>query len=277
MRLIRVLTAIAVLILAFPVMAQQDCAGTGQSGIDQDGDGYCAPPEGIDCNDLDASVNPAAVEVCDSIDNNCNLLIDEGDVCGPDTDNDGTPDSEDADDDNDGIVDIVDIDSLDPFVCTDADSDTCDDCAVGTDGFGPLADNNPSNDGLDTDGDGICDAGDSDADNDGFPFDQDCNDTDPTTNPAAQEQCDDGVDNDCDGQIDEGCGPAPPPPSSCDNDTETAIRAAREYQQTTRIVGRSCAGNRATAISCSASLADQLNAYLALIQAQSEVEQNCQL
>lgn len=31
-----------------------------------------------DCNDNDASINPAAVEICDRIDNNCNGQIDEG-------------------------------------------------------------------------------------------------------------------------------------------------------------------------------------------------------
>lgn len=41
------------------------------------------------------------------------------------------------------------------------DGDTCDDCTMGTDGFGTNADNTPLNDGLDTDGDGLCDAGDS--------------------------------------------------------------------------------------------------------------------
>ncbi|MFQ5671329.1 MAG: thrombospondin type 3 repeat-containing protein, partial [Acidobacteriota bacterium] len=40
------------------------------------------------------------------------------------------------------------------------------DCAVGVDGFGPLPDSDPANDGLDTDGDGMCNVGDPDDDND---------------------------------------------------------------------------------------------------------------
>ena len=42
----------------------------------------------------------------------------------------------------------------------DSDNDGCDDCAVGTDDFGVLADNTPANDGTDNDNDGICNTGD---------------------------------------------------------------------------------------------------------------------
>ena len=49
------------------------------------------PPKGYvadhtDCNDSDASINPAAREICDSIDNNCDDQIDEG--CPTCTEND---------------------------------------------------------------------------------------------------------------------------------------------------------------------------------------------
>ncbi len=94
-----------------------------------------------------------------------------------DTDSDGQGDACDTDDDNDGIADGSDNAPLDPTSCQDADGDGCDDCSVGVDGFGPLADNTPANDGPDTDGDGICNSGDNcvslanndqaDADNDG--------------------------------------------------------------------------------------------------------------
>jgi hypothetical protein len=47
------------------------------------------------------------------------------------------------------------------------------------------------------------DTGPQDLDNDGFFGDlDDCNDDDPAINPDAEEVCDDGVDNDCDEQID---------------------------------------------------------------------------
>lgn len=78
---------------------------------------------------------------------------------GIDTDGDGVCDDGDPDDDNDGVDDTEDSDPLDPGICEDADGDTCDDCSVGDDDFGPLPDNDPSNDGPDADGDGICDDG----------------------------------------------------------------------------------------------------------------------
>ena len=54
-----------------------------------------------------------------------------------------------------------------PDVCGDSDDDSCDDCAVGSDNFGPLVDRLPASDGLDADSDGGCNAGDLDDDNDG--------------------------------------------------------------------------------------------------------------
>ena len=58
-----------------------------ESCLDADGDGFFAfnslsCPEGSDCNDSHGGVNPGASEVCDNIDNNCNSLTDENNVCG---------------------------------------------------------------------------------------------------------------------------------------------------------------------------------------------------
>jgi MYXO-CTERM domain-containing protein len=51
---------------------------------DLDGDGYCPSTNCVnslpgDCDDTDAAINPAATEVCDGLDNDCNTLIDDAD------------------------------------------------------------------------------------------------------------------------------------------------------------------------------------------------------
>lgn len=45
-----------------------------------------------------------------------------------------------------------------------------------------------------------------DVDGDGYTSSEDCNDEDPLVNPGVSEICADGIDNNCDTQIDEGCG-----------------------------------------------------------------------
>jgi hypothetical protein len=50
--------------------------------------GGISPPtyfvaDSSDCNDQDPLINPAATEICDGMDNNCNGMVDEGEVCTP--------------------------------------------------------------------------------------------------------------------------------------------------------------------------------------------------
>jgi hypothetical protein len=45
----------------------------------------------------------------------------------------------------------------------------------------------------------------TDADGDGYNSDEDCDDSDPSVYPGAEESCDE-IDNDCDGEVDEGAG-----------------------------------------------------------------------
>ena len=137
-------------------------------GLDTDGDGQCNVGDPDDDND-------GALDDADSDDNNANVCSDtDMDGCddcssgmydvsndGTDFDNDGFCDAGDPDDDNDGALDGVDSNDANINVCSDTDGDGCDDCSSGT--F------DVTDDGLDTDSDGLCDAGDPDIDNDTIP------------------------------------------------------------------------------------------------------------
>ncbi|MBL0034168.1 MAG: putative metal-binding motif-containing protein [Flavobacteriales bacterium] len=111
------------------------------------------------------------------------------------------------------------------FGLTDADSDGW---PAGSDCDDANADIYPGAqevcDGLDNDCDGIVDDQlnlFADQDEDGFGDPNapvpcsgvgvsnsgDCDDSEPLTNPSATEMCGDGIDNNCDGQVDEDCGP----------------------------------------------------------------------
>lgn len=158
----------------------------GTVGFDDDGDGFCDDPtfcsDGTtpgDCDDGYNATYPGAVELCDFEDNNCDGVVDEG--C-PSIDNDGDGFSGllDCDDSNAAIhPDAVEI-------CGDVD-DNDEDCSG-------------MYDDLDADGDGEYD--DTCMPEDGSAA-LDCDDTNITVNTSASE-VEDGVDNNCDGDVDEG-------------------------------------------------------------------------
>ena len=174
-----------------------DCVNTGANGsggdptndgTDTDGDGLCNAGDPDNDND-------GVPDGPDSNPNNPFLCLDtDGDGCddctntgadlsggdplndGPDADGDGICDGGDTDDDNDGVVNGMDTDPANPYVCQDTDGDSCDDCVnTGPDGSG----GDPANDGVDTDGDGLCNPGDPDNDNDGVPDGPDTANNDP--------------------------------------------------------------------------------------------------
>ncbi|MBM4393468.1 MAG: putative metal-binding motif-containing protein, partial [Deltaproteobacteria bacterium] len=179
---------------------------------DNDGDGFAACTE---CDDSSASVFPGADEYCNEVDDDCDGEVDESDAVDTTTWY--------ADLDGDGYGDDTNTttacDAPSGYV---ADYTDCDDTS---------ADVSPAEtevcNGIDDNCDGSVDeatAGDAatwyaDADSDGYGTpdtttvscdapsgyvgdDTDCDDGAPAVNPAATEYCD-GIDNNCDGAIDE--------------------------------------------------------------------------
>ncbi|MEN0064417.1 MAG: MopE-related protein [Myxococcota bacterium] len=204
---------------------------------DLDGDLYgnaamsqnsCSPVAGFvldstDCDDGAAAVNPGAIEVCDSIDNDCNGSID------PSTSADATTYYADTDDDGFGnlavpqdacsqplgfVLDSTDCDDVRSFVFPGA-PEVCDsfdnDCNGTTDG--PLS-VDASTWYADADADGFGNPAVSQLEcvqPSGFVSDnRDCDDGAAAVNPDATEMCD-SIDNNCDMMIDD--------PSSSDAST----------------------------------------------------------
>ncbi|MBM4367736.1 MAG: hypothetical protein FJ102_16105 [Deltaproteobacteria bacterium] len=192
---------------------------------DDDGDGFgraeleaesCGVPEGWslesgDCNDVDPAIFPGAVEACDAIDNDCDSDTDEGypiERYYADADGDGYGQSDQA------VYACVPPEGAAPL------GGDCDDDQ-------PLSfpGNPESCDGLDNDCDGKIDDGVAtrvyrDDDGDGYGQDRDyrdsceseagfaevagdCDDDNPLAYPGAAEDCDDGIDTNCDGIDDE--------------------------------------------------------------------------
>jgi len=206
----------------------EETVGLGNWYLDEDGDGFggtggvqtsCEQPDGFvaapgDCNDDNVDIFPGADERCNSVDDDCNGVVDEDDAIDAPTwwfdgdqdafggqiqsrqacsrpatfaDNDedcddtrpearpGAPETcNDLDDDCDTVIDNDAVDADDWYV--DADGDN-----FGTEETVKACEE-PAN-ATDTTGD--------------------CDDTNAAINPDAQEVCD-TVDNDCDGTIDVG-------------------------------------------------------------------------
>ena len=208
--------------LPLTLLALGGCyTGEIEEARDRDGDGFEAPElGGADCDDGNALINPDAPEVCgDGVDNDCDGVADDagfGNVTWyPDVDGDGYGENAPQqtcvapDDSVAGLSNGVD--------CNDTDS------AVNPGAVERCGDDidNDCNDEVDVDAaDGATWYEDQDAD--GYPgaelfsdctapqssfsdlsFGEDCDDTNNTVNPAGQEICGDGLDNDCNGATDD--------------------------------------------------------------------------
>ena len=182
------------------VIAKQTLdVGTVPFCLDNDNDGYT---QDVDCNDNNPAIHPGSVEVCeDGIDNNCNGETDEG--CPTCTDNDGDEFSV-----GEGCTGGIDCDDNNALIfpgayekCNGVD-DNCDgqidENAIDQQTFYIDDDNDEYGDSSNTVT--ACEQP------QGYiGVSGDCDDLNAAVNPGATEVCGDGIDNNCDAGIDEGC------------------------------------------------------------------------
>ena len=209
-----------------------DCndANASLSAADGDGDGFSSCTG--DCNDGQAAAYPGAPAICDAVmDNDCNGVVDANQA---DPDGDGatgctspadcSPNNaalNQADVDGDGVTTCAgdcDDNSAAASPLIDVDGDSWSTCGSGS-APADCNDTDPTLNNSDADGDGDsscgtdCDDFDAtrhglDLDNDGVTScatTPDCDDEDAARSPSiAESTAVDGVDNDCDGMVDEG-------------------------------------------------------------------------
>jgi hypothetical protein len=161
---------------------------------DADGDGHSVADG--DCDDGDDSIHPDASEICDEIDNDCDGAIDDLD---PSLDPD-TRSLWHADADEDGYGSEVYTWSAcaapDGYIEASAEGFDCDDL---DETIHPGAEES-CEEAIDRNCDGSVAF--EDADGDGWAACVECDDGNAANHPEATEICD-GLDNDCDGQIDD--------------------------------------------------------------------------
>ncbi len=187
--------------------------------FDQDGDGAQSADHlqqdgslGDDCDDVVSDVNPGGTETCDGVDQDCDLLVDEGASEGTwyyeDTDKDGYGDPDTSLKTctplSGWVTDGTDCDPKDETIYPGAE-ETCDevdqdcDSAVDEDAIDPLTwyeDKDGDSYGVPLNTTEACDAPSGYAEVSG-----DCDDSDGATHPEASGTCD-GLDRNCDSHSD---------------------------------------------------------------------------
>jgi len=200
------------------VLSLTACGSVSEQAFpDNDKDGF---DQRTDCDDTDPAIHPEADEVCDEVDNDCDELVDVDDSDVVDA---GTWYA-DEDGDGYGALNKERVACTQPVDAVDDTSDCDDDDPL----VSPEAIESCLT-SVDDDCDGVANPADSadcqlfylDEDGDDFgvdetaclcapmsPYDafvaEDCDDTDATINPEAEEICGDGVDQNCDDSA-EGC------------------------------------------------------------------------
>ncbi|MFN0032198.1 MAG: MopE-related protein [Flavobacteriales bacterium] len=169
-----------------------DCDGSTDEGFDVDGDTYTTC-EG-DCNDNNASIHPGATEVCNNIDDDCDSSVDEG----FDVDGDTYTTCEGDCNDNNAAINPGAVE-----ICNGLD----DDCDGSTDeGVAQTWYLNADGDAYYAASQVACSAPSAGWTNVNPGFGGDCNDSNAAVNPGMTEQCGNGIDDNCNGTADEGCG-----------------------------------------------------------------------
>lgn len=164
-----------------------DPVDTSEGSIDIDGDGYASlNDEGvvIDCNDIDATVNPGELDdTCDGVDQDCDG-VDGNDFIAPPSMVASACGGSDVDGDG--------------YFNQDQSGEVID-CDDGNANINPGATEVVDNE-VDENCDGVIEvtATENDVDGDGYESDVDCDDSDAGINPGALEVPYDDIDQDCD-------------------------------------------------------------------------------